>query len=33
MQLLNEILIKKYLTNNTKINENGDEILEPVKYR
>jgi hypothetical protein len=33
MQLLNETLIKKYLTNNTKINENGDEILEPVKYR
>ena len=33
MQLLNETLIKKYLTNNHTINENGDEVLEPVKYR
>ena len=33
MQLLNDVLIKKYLTNNHKINENNEEVLEPVKYR
>ena len=33
MQLLNDSLIKKYLTNNHKINEEGEEVLEPVKYR
>ena len=33
MQLLNDVLIKKYLTNNHKINEKGEEVLEPVKYR
>ena len=33
MQLLNEKLIKEYLTNNHKINEDGNVILEPVKYR
>jgi hypothetical protein len=33
MQLLNDVLIKKYLANNHKINEEGEEILEPVKYR
>jgi hypothetical protein len=34
MQLLNEILIKKYLTNNHTINENGDEIyFPPPTYR
>ena len=33
MQLLNEKLIKEYLTNNHKIDEDGNVILEPVKYR
>jgi len=33
MQLLNDVLIKKYLTNNHTINENDEEVLEPVKYR
>jgi hypothetical protein len=33
MQLLNEILIKDYLSNNHTIDENGSIILEPVKYR
>ena len=33
MQLLNDILIKQYLSNNHKFDENGNMILEPVKYR
>jgi hypothetical protein len=33
MQLLNEKLIKEYLTNNHKIDDEGNIILEPVKYR
>ena len=33
MKLLNELLIKNYITNNHKIDENGNMILEPVKYR
>jgi len=33
MQLLNDILINQYLTNNHKFDENGNMILEPVKYR
>ena len=33
MQLLNQKLIKEYLTNNHTIDENGNMILEPVKYR
>ena len=33
MQLLNQKLIKEYLTNNHTIDENGNIILEPVKYR
>jgi hypothetical protein len=33
MQLLNQKLIKEYITNNHSIDENGDMILEPVKYR
>jgi hypothetical protein len=33
MQLLNDILISQYLTNNHKFDENGNMILEPVKYR
>ena len=33
MQLLNKTLVKKYLTNNHSIDKDGDEILEPVKYR
>lgn len=33
MQLLNDILIKQYLTNNHTTDENGNMILEPVKYR
>jgi hypothetical protein len=33
MQLLNEQLIKEYLTNNHKIDDDGNMILEPVKYR
>jgi hypothetical protein len=33
MELLNKDLIKNYLTNNHTIDENGDVIIEPVKYR
>ena len=33
MQLLNQKLIKEYLTNNHTIDENGNMILEPIKYR
>ena len=33
MKLLNNVLIKQYLTNNHSIDENGNMILEPVKYR
>jgi len=33
MQLLNDILIKQYLSNNHRFDENGNMILEPVKYR
>ena len=33
MQLLNDILIKHYLTNNHQINEDNEMVLEPVKYR
>lgn len=33
MQLLNDILIKEYLTNNHTVDENGNIILHPVKYR
>jgi len=33
MQLLNHILIQQYLSNNHKFDENGNMILEPVKYR
>lgn len=33
MELLNDKLIKEYLTNNHKIDEAGNIILEPVKYR
>jgi hypothetical protein len=33
MKLLNELLIKNYITNNHRIDENGNMILEPVKYR
>jgi len=33
MDLFNKEYIKQYLTNNHKIDENGDMILEPVKYR
>jgi hypothetical protein len=33
MELLNKTLIKDYLTNNHTIDENGNTILEPVKYR
>jgi len=33
MQLLNDILIKQYLTNNHSIDENGNMVLVPVKYR
>ena len=32
-QLLNTRLIKEYLTNNHKIDDDGNVILEPVKYR
>lgn len=32
MQLLNNILIEQYLTNNHKIDENGNMVLQPVKY-
>jgi hypothetical protein len=33
MQLLNKTLIKDYLSNNHIIDENGNTILDPVKYR
>jgi hypothetical protein len=33
MQLLNEKLVKEYITNNHTFDENGNVILEPVKYR
>ena len=33
MQLLNDKLIREYLTNNHSIDEDGNIILEPVKYR
>ena len=33
MELLNTNLIKDYLTNNHSIDDNGNVILEPVKYR
>ena len=33
MDLFNKEYIKQYLTNNHTIDENGDMILEPVKYR
>ena len=33
MQLLNKEYIKQYLTNNHTIDENGNMILEPIKYR
>lgn len=33
MQLLNDKLIKEYLTNNHSIDEDGNITLEPVKYR
>jgi hypothetical protein len=33
MQLLNDILINQYISNNHKFDENGNMILEPVKYR
>jgi hypothetical protein len=33
MQLLNEILVKEYLTNNHTIDETGKPIYTPVKYR
>lgn len=33
MQLLNGKLIKEYLTNNHIVDENGNTILEPIKYR
>jgi hypothetical protein len=33
MQLLNKTLIKDYLSNNHIIDENGNMILDPVKYR
>jgi hypothetical protein len=33
MDLFDKEYIKQYLTNNHKIDENGDMILEPVKYR
>ncbi len=33
MKLLNDILIQQYLSNNHKFDENGNMILEPVKYR
>jgi len=33
MQLLNDKLIKEYLTNNHKIDDEGNIVLEPVKYR
>ena len=33
MQLLNDKLITEYLTNNHSIDEDGNIILEPVKYR
>jgi len=33
MKLLNEILIKEYLSNNHTIDEDGNKILQPVKYR
>ena len=33
MDLFNIEYIKQYLTNNHSIDENGNMILEPVKYR
>jgi hypothetical protein len=33
MKLLNELLVKNYITNNHKLDENGNMILEPVNYR
>jgi hypothetical protein len=33
MDLFNKEYIKQYLTNNHKIDDDGDMILEPVKYR
>ena len=33
MQLLNDKLIKEYLTNNHSIDESGNLILDPIKYR
>ena len=33
MELFNKEYTKQYLTNNHKFDENGDMILEPVKYR
>ena len=33
MELLNNQLIKNYISNNHTIDENGSMILEPVKYR
>ena len=33
MDLFNKEYIKQYLTNNHKIDEDGDMVLEPVKYR
>ena len=33
MKLLNDVLITDYLSNNHKFDENGNKILEPVKYR
>ena len=33
MDLFNKEYIKQYLTNNHTIDENGNTILEPVKYR
>ena len=33
MKLLNNTLIKEYISNNHKFDDNGNMILEPVKYR
>jgi len=33
MKLLNELLIKDYLSNNHSFDEKGNMVLEPVKYR
>ncbi len=33
MELLNKTLIRDYLSNNHTVDEYGNKILEPVKYR